>query len=74
MILFKEKARTHWKKHFPKLARQLEKEGTLEEELTEVAEQASKALAARLNRGEQLEAAKSAVMQEYILIDPETTE
>lgn len=68
------KASKHWKKYLPALTEALEKEGIFQEEIKRAAEMARKELSVLVSRGAQIEAAKEIVMQEYILLPPETTE
>ena len=74
MMVFESLARQHWKKYLPGMVRELEKEGRLEEEITLAADRARAELVRMVQRGAQLETAKAIVLEEYILLEPETAD
>jgi hypothetical protein len=73
-MVFERMAQRHWAKYLPSLTRGLKKAGTWESETREAAERAKETLAHLVNGGAQMQAAREWVLNEYILLPPETTE
>ena len=65
-------ARAHWKEHLPKMFARLERDGNLEQALTESAEATSQAIRARMAQGATWEEAWEATRELY-LFPPEET-
>jgi phage repressor protein C with HTH and peptisase S24 domain len=74
MIQFRSLVKQHWEKHQPGLVKLLKKEGRYQEKPDREAQQMSDELAQLVSNGAQVAAAKEIVLQEYILLPPETTE
>jgi len=72
MIVFEAMARKHWTKHLPAMTAGLKSEGIFEETVKEAAEQAVTELDGLLRSGVGMQGAREIVLQEYILLPPET--
>jgi hypothetical protein len=73
-LSWERKASKHWRKYLPAKTAELESQGIFESEIKSSVEKAAEVLAILVGKGAQIEAAKEIVIQEYILLPPETTE
>ena len=73
-LLLEKKAKKHWTKYLPSKVKELKSQGILDQEIKRAVEKAAEVHAILVSKGAQSQAAKEIVMQEYILLPPETTE
>ena len=64
-------ALAHWKKWRPKEYKQMQRDGTLNEEAQKASKEAAKQVAALMEAGYQKHEAEEVVLPEYILLPPE---
>ena len=67
-------AKAHWQEFLPKMYRQYQKQGILQDKLNQAAEQAYQAMNQLEEAGHSPSEAREIVLPQYILLTPETNE